>query len=358
MQEAKAQLGVIEGYYGKPWSWSDRAAQVTALKPHGYGFFTYAPKADPYLRKRWREPHPAETQAELAKFGAHCAAEGVRFGVGLSPYELWLDFGPEAKAALTDKLAALDAAGVRDLAILFDDMRGDVDGLARMQTDIVHWIAERTRADRLIFCPTYYSDDILLEVVFGKAPAGYLEELGRGLDPRIEMFWTGEEVCSPAYSPGHLDRVAEAMRRKPFLWDNYPVNDGPRMSPFLHLRGMTGRPASLAPRLAAHAVNPALQPILTRIPMITQAMAYAEGDAYEYSRATRAAAHQVLGEELGDLIVRNLLWLQDIGREKLEPAAEARLRARFSEHDHPGAREIIAWLDGYWRVTREDFDGA
>ena len=30
--------------------------------------------------------------------------------------------------------------------------------------------------------------------------------------------------------------------------------------------------------------------------------------------------------------------------EKLEPAAEARLRARFSEHDHPGAREIIAWL--------------
>ena len=123
-------------------------------------------------------------------------------------------------------------------------------------------------------------------------------------------------------------------------------------------QGFNSREGLLAPRLAGHAVNPALQPILTRIPMITQAMAYAEGDAYEYGRATRAAAHQVLGQELGDLVVRNLLWLQDIGREKLEPAAEARLRARFSEHDHPGAREILAWLDGYWRVTREDFDGA
>ena len=52
--------------------------------------------------------------------------------------------------------------------------------------------------------------------------------------------------------------IGEAMRRKPFLWDNYPVNDGPRMSQFLHLRAFTGRGAAIAAfcleeiRLEAH----------------------------------------------------------------------------------------------------------
>jgi hypothetical protein len=34
------------------------------------------------------------------------------------------------------------------------------------------------------------------------------------------------------------------------------------------------------------------------------------------------------------------------------------LRARFAGADHPGAREIVDWLDGAWQVTREDFEGA
>ena len=351
-------LGIVEGYYGRPWSWAERAAQVEALKPHGYGFYIYAPKADAFLRRRWREPHPAAEHAELARFSAHCRTNGVRFGVGLSPFELYRDFGPDAKAALADKLAELDAAGVDDLAILFDDMRGDLPGLAPSQADILHWVAGRTRASRLIMCPTYYTDDPLLDIVFGARPADYLADLGRALDPAIEVFWTGEEVCSPAYSPGHLQRVAEALGRKPFLWDNYPVNDGPRMSPFLHLRGVTGRGAELRPHLAAHAVNPALQPVLSRIPMIAQALSYAEGDAYAYHRATRRAAHEALGEALGDLVVTNLMWLQDLGRDRLEPAYADRLRARLAPFDHPGAREILGWLDGAYVVTREEMEGA
>ena len=51
-------LGIIEGFYGKPWSWEERAASVAFLAPRGFTFHLYAPKADPYLRRRWREPHP------------------------------------------------------------------------------------------------------------------------------------------------------------------------------------------------------------------------------------------------------------------------------------------------------------
>lgn len=346
-------LGVIEGYYGRPWSWAERAEQVSFLAPHGYRFYMYAPKADAFLRKRWREAHPAAEAQALAAFSAHCRSLGVRFGVGLSPYELYRDFGDDAKADLARKLAALDAIGVDDLGILFDDMRGDLPDLAQSQADILHWIAERTRASRVITCPTYYTDDPVLDRFFGQRPADYLETLGGALDPAIGVFWTGEEVCSAEYSPGHLARVAGQLGRKPVLWDNYPVNDGPRMSNFLHLRGMTGRPAAIGAHLSGHAVNPALQPVLSRIPCLSLAESYRLGEAYPYGAATLQAATAVLGADLGAMVHGRLLVLQQTGLDRMEPDTVASLRARFAAFDHPGAREIVKFLDGGYRITRE-----
>jgi hypothetical protein len=345
------ELGLIEGYYGAPWDWAARAEQVRALASHGYRFFLYAPKADPYLRRRWREDHPPQTARALREFAGVCRDAGVRFGVGLSPFEIYRDFGDEAKAALARKLALLDDIGVQDLGILFDDMRGDLPGLASAQVDILHWIAERTTAGRIIACPTYYSDDPALDAGFGQRPERYLEDFGTALDPAIEVFWTGEEVCSREFSPGHLRRVAGQLRRKPFLWDNYPVNDGPRMSQFLHLRAFTGRPAAIGPHIAAHGVNPALQPVLSRIPAISLAESYRLGEAYEYGRAFAHAAAEVLGPELGARVQRHLILLQDTGLDRLGEA-KARLRERYAASGHPGAREIVAFLDGVWRVTR------
>ena len=91
------ELGLIEGFYGRPWTWAERAETVAFLGPRGYGFYLYAPKADPYLRRRWREPHPADTATALAGLADRVRAAGVRFGVGLSPFEAWLDFGDAAK---------------------------------------------------------------------------------------------------------------------------------------------------------------------------------------------------------------------------------------------------------------------
>ena len=347
------ELGTIEGFFGRPYSWAERTELMWFLAPHGYGFYLYAPKADPYLRRRWREPHPDEEMAALTAFAADCRAAGVRFGVGLSPFELHFDFTDEAKAALTDKLAALDAAGCEWLAILFDDMKGDLADLARRQAEIIGFAAERTRVRRLIVCPSYYSDDPVLDLVFGQRPAGYLKDLGAALDPAIDIMWTGEEVCAREYSPGHLARVAGEIGRKPFLWDNYPVNDGPRMGPHLHLRAFTGRPAAIGAHLAAHAVNPASQPVLSRIPMLTLAASYALGPAYAYGEAFRAAALQVCGPDLAQALSENLLALQDGGLKEFSETRHAKLRARYAAFDHPAAREVVEWLDGGYGITGE-----
>src|SRR5438132_2013253 len=92
-----AQLGIVEGYYGKPWSWQARADVIGTLAPHGFGFYFYAPKADSFLRKRWREPHPAEVFERLKLLGTYCRSKQVRFGVGLSPYEIYRAFDAQAQ---------------------------------------------------------------------------------------------------------------------------------------------------------------------------------------------------------------------------------------------------------------------
>jgi len=345
------ELGLIEGYFGQPWSHAERKLVAGELRRLGYSFFHYAPKADDFLRRRWRERHPEAALAELAELASHCRRIGMRFGVGLSPYELYRDFSGPAKADFLAKVRSLDDIGVDDLALLFDDTRGDVPDLAAKECEIVHAAMAETRATRVVMCPTYYSEDRMLDIVFGERPAGYLDELGRRLDERVGVYWTGEEICAREFSPGHLYRVAGTLRRKPILWDNYPVNDGPRMSRFLHLRGFTGRPGELASHVAAHAINPALQPRLTLIPAATLAASYREGAAYCYMRAFREAARAAAGDDLASMLEVDLLSLQDLGIDHLQGDRE-RLRARYAAVDHPMAAEVVRWLDGAWTVER------
>ena len=346
-------LGIIEGFYGPLWRWEERRRLVAALAPHGYGFYLYAPKADAWLRRRWQEPHPEEQARALAEFARYCRQHGLRFGVGLSPYEIFNNFDQDAQAQLAQKLKALEKLGLDELAILFDDMHSDIPDLARVQADIMHWVREHTDIPRLSICPSYYSDDPVLDRVFGARPADYLQTLGEALDPSIQVFWTGEEVCSREISPGHLKKVGKLLGRKPVLWDNYPVNDGDRMSRHLHLRGFTGRAAGNAAWLAGHAINPALQPTLTAIPALTLAESYRLGPDYQYGQAFVHAAREVLGKELGAQVRKDLLLLQDAGLGRLSDERRQALQHTYDGFDHPAASEIMRWLAGEYQVTDE-----
>jgi hyaluronoglucosaminidase len=346
------ELGIIEGYYGRPWSWEDRSATMAFLAQHGYRFYMFCPKADIYLRRKWRELHPPEDVARLTELSARCRENGVRFGVGLSPTKLHLDFGAEAKSILARKIDSLEALGLDDFALLFDDMKGDVPNLAQLQADVIHWTRDHLKTDRFLVCPSYYTDDPILDRVFGQRPDNYVEDFGRLVDRSIDVFWTGEEVISRQFSRGHLERVSELLQRKPFIWDNYPVNDGERMSNYLHLRGVTGRPAAMGELIAAHGINPALQPTLARIPALTLYESYQQGDQYQYLQSYRRACNEVLGSNVGQLVYEDLLFLHDYGLHSLGKREET-LRGRYTDVDNPGAREIIEWLNGGYRITDE-----
>ena len=347
-----AELGIIEGYFGRSWSWSDRADVVRTLAPAGYRFFHYAPKADSKLRREWQTLHDASETEAIRQFGQHCRDHGMRFGIGLSPYGAHLDFDAAARSALRAKVAHLNAMEIDDLAILFDDMRGDFADLAVRQADIIAFAVEHSAATRFFMCPSYYSDDPVLDRAFGERPPRYLEALGQRLDPAVSIYWTGEEVCSLEYRAGHLADVSDRLGRKIALWDNYPVNDGPRMSNNLHLRGFTGRPASLADYISHHAINPASQPILGCIPALTLPLSYARGDTYCYGAALAEVALEVCGAELAAMLRADLSTFQDAGLDRIGERRGA-LRQRYAAVDHPAAREVVDWLDGGYAITGE-----
>ena len=351
------ELGIIEGFYGPLWSWEARRRVLGHVSAQGFSFYLYAPKCDPLLRDEWFAPIPSETQARLGDFAASCREQGVRFGVGLSPLGALEAFDEVIQQALLQRLRFFDEIGVRDLAIQFDDASGELPDLAARQVQLVHWVREHSAAERILLCPTYYSDDPMLDAVFGARPEGYLESLGQSLDPAIEVFWAGEEICSRQFSPGHLEQVASRLRRRPFLWDNYPVNDNGPMRDHLHLRGFTGRPAANAPLCAAHAINPALQATLSCIPALTLADSYRQGDDYRYMESTLSAMVTVLGPPLAAQVFADLPLLEDTGL-NADSAGKHRLRDIYQCWDHPAAREIVDWLDGRFSGNGQSPRGA
>ncbi|HEY1312847.1 MAG TPA: beta-N-acetylglucosaminidase domain-containing protein [Steroidobacteraceae bacterium] len=335
-----APLGVIEGFFGKPWTDTARLACAEFLRPRGFDFYVCAPKSDRFLRRQWADPFPAPALAQLCELSSQIRERAVRFGIGLCPYDIHRNYDAAARAALRAKVAQLDEIGTELLCILFDDMPGSFAGLAPLQARVTADITEWSSAAAFIVCPTYYSDDPILARVFGPAPQNYLQDLGRGLDPAVDVFWTGPEVCSSGYPDEHLEDVATRLGRRPFIWDNHIANDGKLRCSHVYLDPHSSG-WSLNRRLAAGlAVNPMNQPGLSRIALAS----YAAGAA---DAALESHVRSVCSAPLGAALLGDVGLFQGRGIAALDAAGRSALAEKYRRFEPQWcAREIIAWLEG------------
>ncbi|NJK41606.1 MAG: hyaluronidase [Acaryochloridaceae cyanobacterium SU_2_1] len=338
--------GVIEGFFGRLWPWEARQNYARFLQENGYQYYIYAPKNDPCLRTQWPAFWPLETWTALHQLGEVYHQAGLAWGIGLNLYEIYFNYDQQTRQQLIAKIKYLNQLKPDILAILFDDMRGDCDRIAQLQAEITHLIADLSIASTLIICPTYYSSSPILDRLFGERPPDYLETLGQSIDPAVHIFWTGPEICSNAYPLEHLQDIGQQLGRKPFIWDNYPVNDSARMSPFLHLRAFENRPYQMAEWTAGHAVNPMNQAYLSQIPLQTLALSYQQQGDYQPSEALQAAAQSLCGPDLAQRLIEDIPLFQDQGLNQLSSATKAELIQQYQAFSSPYAQEVCHWLQG------------
>lgn len=342
--------GIIEGFFGRSWNWEDRKNYAEFLALNQYNFYIYAPKSDKNLRKEWQQDWPIDIKKQLLDLRQVYRTANIQFGIGLSPHEIYLDNSRNQRAQLDQRIKQINQLEPDILCILFDDMRGDIPGLAQIQTDIAHQAAATSNAKKIIFCPTYYSFDPVLERVFGAMPENYWKTFARQLDKGIDMFWSGEKVCSTHYPAEHLAQVSELIGRKPFLWDNYPVNDGAVKSNLLQLRAFDQSHSQLADKVAGHAVNPMNQPWLSQIPLASLPLAYREKENYSAAAAFESICKNLCGNALAEQLLQDINLLQDRGLKNLDTQERQTLHATYQRFDSsPYAQEIIAWLNGEYQ---------
>ncbi len=335
--------GLIEGFYGRMWTWRQRHTILPFMRRHGFDSYIYAPKGDARLRQLWQRDWPLRQRRSLASHRAACRAAGLRWGVGLSP--LCDVDGMVDSAALRRRLDQLAALEPDLLCLLFDDSK-IVDGAAARQAQLVAEARQQLGASvRLIVCPSYYSTDPVLAQLFGPMPEAYLEQLGQALAPDIDVFWTGERVCSADFSAPHLRWVGELLRRTPVLWDNYPVNDGRHSCRHLHLLPFPPRPAHLCELASGHFINPMNQSRLSQLPLAVLGRC-PDGSAEAVAQHWSAALTELYSAPLAALLSRDAQRFATGGLDALTALQRRHLSAEYGRVSEPAAREIREWLDG------------
>ncbi len=340
--------GIIEGFYGRQWTWPQRFALPELLRQWRYSSYIYAPKADVSLRSHWQQDFSASHRDNLLKLGEQCRRAGISWGLGLSPAGLQGSYSAADKDKLARKVSAIAELKPDVLWVLFDDLPAGNPHLAKNQLAVTRDIRALVPQVKLAVCPSYYSFDPILEQLFGACPANYFADLNSGLDSDIDLLWTGNRVISEAYTEEDMARATELLGRKPLLWDNYPVNDGRKTSRFLHLAPFTGRPWELSAWCAGHMVNPMNQYHLSSLVLPSLSEVYTSKADYSPER-TQAAILRGLPLELNRLIERDRLLFQYTGLDGMADDLKQRCINDYSSVCHPVASEVCDWLNEAYR---------
>jgi len=216
-----AYRGAIEGFYGRPWSHEHRLRQLDFYGHNKMNVYIYGPKDDPYHRQHWRDPYPEKEANQLRELVDRAHARGVNFYWAIHPGGD-IRWTTEDRDNLVNKLEKMYGLGIRSFAVFFDDIAGE-GARGEKQAELLNYVDSvfvKKHGDiaPLLLCPTIYN----------RAWSGngdqYLNALGRSLNPGIEVMWTGNSVVH-TIDKESMDWINARIKRKAYIWLNFPVND-------------------------------------------------------------------------------------------------------------------------------------
>jgi len=289
--------GVIEGFYGPPWSHRDRLDMLRFMGRVGLDVYIYAPKDDPFHRSRWREPYPEDERQQLQELVVTAQQVGVEFWYAISP-GLTITYSDSTDYLdLVHKIDQVADLGVEHFGLFVDDvppqLTHDADRkafgtLAQAHVALTNKLHQHlaARGQTLALTPTTYTN------AWGDLE--YLAEIGAGVARDVTILWTGPDVASPTISAAQASDWGLLLRRKPLLWDNYPVNDYARWR--LFLGPFTGRAADLASATTGIIANPMNEAHASMIPLATLADYARNPSGYDPRQSVGVALEMLYGE--------------------------------------------------------------
>lgn len=220
--------GVIEGFYGTPWTKENRIDCIRFIGKEYMNTYMYAPKDDVYHRDEWRKLYPKDKVLEFKEMIEECKKSHVEFYYMIAPGKDFDFTNEEDYIALKEKLMQLIELGISNFGVLMDDIEYRLSNKARIKfptpahaqayvvNNIYYFLKENIESFSLVMCPTEYDIDY---------DSPYLHTLGEKLLPEIKVFWTGNETLSHRITKESFDKIQSILNHDIIIWDNVPVND-------------------------------------------------------------------------------------------------------------------------------------
>lgn len=214
--------GVVEGFYGTPWSQEARMRQLEFYGRNKMNVYLYGPKDDPYhSTPHWRKPYPAQEAEQIKQLVDKARENNVIFYWAIHPGQD-IRWNEEDRSLLLQKFESMYQLGVRGFAVFFDDISGE-GTQASKQAELLnyidnHFVQPKKDVAPLVMCPTEYNKS------WSNVKGGYLTTLGEQLNKDIQIMWTGNKVIATIDKPT-LEFINPLIKRKAYIWWNFPVSD-------------------------------------------------------------------------------------------------------------------------------------
>lgn len=333
--------GVIETFYGPPWTPEARIALMPTLAALKFNTFIYASKMDlftnwlfDYWKEDWEPVHLAELGAMVDAAKNH----GLLVGIQVRPLDSVTFSSQDDRAAFVDRVGDLLDVGFDLFSLSFDDtdrVLGPQDTAAFASYDhaVIAFAADvlarlhQARPDLVLgFVPNDY---------WSEAPTAQatLTLAGQQLPSYVTIGWTGLQIIPATITAQDADQVAAWMQRKPLLGDNYPVLD--HAGADLFLGPLEGRAADLPGHVAGLFFNPMPYPFAS-LPGLATCADYAWNAAdYVPDRSVASMAEFLAGP--GDA-AKALAVLADVDRSPTlgsspAPGLQAAIAAFWDAYD-------------------------
>lgn len=264
--------GVVEGFYGDPWSHENRLLALDYFQQFGMNIYIIGPKNASWQRADWRSAFSMQFLKEAQELVQKGIERNIQVTFSISPglnvcYSSEID-----RQIVLDKFIQLSNLGVSHFCLMWDDIDWDLreqSDLAKYsyiedaQAEFTNWILERLSESKSDFdftiCPMIY---------WGRNSSSYIKRLSLNLNSTINVMWTGRQIRSEYLDCSDAIQFISDSNRPPFYWDNFPVNNL-NLRYQLHTGPVQNREENLSDHSVGLVANPMNQFWASLLPLST-----------------------------------------------------------------------------------------